>query len=279
MAEPWVAIVATVRRNEKLTALPSDTARWGFIVALGEAKLLYRQGTFTPGQWAELMGRYARLLPEYIRVGLIHVAPQSCDVEHRAACLRGRGPFPAGTLVIHDWPRHQREHAARQSGYRSRVGRGDGPSDVGSDVGSDVSRDVGSDANSDVPSRALSHVTVSTTKSMRIHTGGVGGESSAGGDVWDVALLVEELTGRPWSYGPGSRIHETLAADVLALGTDTLTAAYRAVVTEANGRPLDAAGVVFGAHKRLYAIPEAPRTRKAKGLLPSSEEVNRAFGR
>src|SRR5690348_6928036 len=118
MTVPWVAVAADVRRSDKLAALPSDTARWGWLVLLGEAKLLRRQGSFSPGQWSEVMGRYAKYLPDYITTGLVHRAPTFCDADHIAACLRGRGPFSKDTLVVHDWPKHQREHAVRQQRYR-----------------------------------------------------------------------------------------------------------------------------------------------------------------
>lgn len=153
MPDPWVAIEATVRRNGKLASLPSDVARWGWVVMLGEAKLLRRAGTFTPAQWPEAMGRFARYLDAYLSAGLLHRAPRYCDQEHQRTCLRGRGPFPAGTLVIHEWPSHQREHAVRQAVYRS---KSDADSDVRSDAGSDAGSDARSDGGSDISSRALS---------------------------------------------------------------------------------------------------------------------------
>ena len=132
MPDPWVAIEATIRRSRKMTALPNDTARYGFIVALGECKLLYQSGAFTPGQWAELLGRYARYLTDYTSAGLVHEAPAYCA---EPDCMRSRGPFPDGYVVVHNWPRYQREHAARQAAYEART-------DAGTDVRSDVVTDV-----------------------------------------------------------------------------------------------------------------------------------------
>lgn len=149
MPAPWVAIAADIRRNRKMTALPSDQARYGWIVALGEAKTLQASGTFTAGQWDEVMGRHARYRDAYIEVGLLHASPSECD------CVSNRGACPAGTLIVHDWNVYQREHAVRQARYRANR-------DGGSDTKSDTKSDGGSDTESDTPSRALSLSTVNS---------------------------------------------------------------------------------------------------------------------
>lgn len=162
-----------------MTALPSDAARYGWIVALGEAKLLQRSGSFTPGQWREVMGRHARYLKDYTSVGLLHVAPQSCD---ESRCRRGRGDWEPDTLVIHDWPVYQREHAVRQSNYR----------DARTDKKSDTESDGRSDTESDTPSRALSGVV-----SQPYPGGGSGGNP-------DAVMAYHDITGstpRPGKNG------------------------------------------------------------------------------
>lgn len=103
-------------------------------------------------------------------------------------------------------------------------------------------------------------------------------------DVFDAMEQVQHLTNeRPFSWGRGSPIFDTLAADVADLGLDRVTAEYRAVKAAADGQPIDAAGIVFGAHKRLYRIPDAPSGGRkpvavGKGGV-SDEEADRAFGR
>jgi hypothetical protein len=100
--------------------------------------------------------------------------------------------------------------------------------------------------------------------------------------VFDAMGQVENLTGgRPFSWGRGSPIFDTLAADVADLGLDRVTAEYRAVKAAADGQPIDAAGIVFGAHKRLYLIPAGPNgktPKQGKGFNPTSEEAWDAFG-
>lgn len=110
MPDPWVAIDATFRRNPKIAGLPSDSARYGWLVVLGEAKLLRRHGTFTRNQWRECAGRFWKFLPNYIAAGLIHEGRALCSEDVRDRCLEGRAEFVAdNVLLVHDWPAHQRE--------------------------------------------------------------------------------------------------------------------------------------------------------------------------
>jgi hypothetical protein len=256
MPDPWVAVDATIRRSVKLTALPSDTARYGWIVALGEAKLLYRQGTFSPGQWVEVMGRYARHLRSYVAVGLMHVATDYCDLAHQGGCLSGRGPFTSGTLVIHDWPRHQREHARRQSEYRGR--------DAESDAGSDVQ----GDAESDVPTRARVAVAVYGQIPKT--------ESSVpSADHFALQALAEELTQQPYALANlNGKLGEKALRQLAAHGLMATERAWRAAA-EASG-PLPTIGqVVLGADNRLNPIPGAPDTRAEREHAEEAEHERR----
>jgi hypothetical protein len=116
---PHVLVAATVSRNPKLAALPSDTARLGYFYAvLGEAKLLRPCGRFASrGQWLEVAGRFARFLPQYLAQGLIEQAPALCK-----KCSPRWGELPPGTLVVHDWHEHQTDPGAAE---RARDWRGD----------------------------------------------------------------------------------------------------------------------------------------------------------
>lgn len=109
-----------------------------------------------------------------------------------------------------------------------------------------------------------------------------GGQEARTNEVFEAMELVEVLTSRPFGWGPGSQIYDTLAADVRDLGLDRVTGEYRAVRAAADGMPIDPAGIVFGAHKRLYPIPDGPARGRAgkapKGLGPDMAEVNHAFG-
>jgi hypothetical protein len=158
---PAVLVEATVRGNAKLAALPSDTARLGFFyVVLGAAKT----SEPVPGQFAsrihfrELAGRFARYVDDYIRVGVLEVAPRLC-----ARCAaRWNGMTPArGALVVHDWHEHQYDprKIERQREYeeRLRASQSDGVSDAQSDGVSDGVSDAipTGDSRGGAPDRVL----------------------------------------------------------------------------------------------------------------------------
>ena len=158
---PAVLVEATVRGNAKLAALPSDGARLGFFyVVLGEAKT----SEPVPGQFAsrthfrELAGRFARYLDDYIRVGVLEVAPRLC-----ARCAaRWNGMTPArGSLVVHDWHEHQYDprKIERQREYeeRQKASQSDGVSDAQSDAVSDGVSDAipTGDSRGGAPDRVL----------------------------------------------------------------------------------------------------------------------------
>jgi len=116
--DPYVAVDATIRKNAKLAALPSDSARLGWIyVGLGEAKLQRPAGRFASrAHWEEVAGRFGKYLRDYLAVCLIEEAPRLCD-----RCRQAWGQLPAGTLVVHDWRRHQSDPGAadRAAAYRA----------------------------------------------------------------------------------------------------------------------------------------------------------------
>lgn len=118
--DPYVAVDATIRKNHKLAALSSDAARLGWIyVGLGEAKLQRPSGKFaTRAHWDEVAGRFARYLREYIAVGLLEESPTLCD-----RCRETWGDVPAGTLIVHDWHRHQSDPGAAERAEKFRSER------------------------------------------------------------------------------------------------------------------------------------------------------------
>lgn len=234
MPDPWVAVEATVRRSDKLAALPSDTARWGWLVMLGEAKLLRRQGTFSVGQWAEVMGRYAKYLPDYIRLGLLHRAPAYCDETRQRTCLRGRGPFERGVLVVHDWPRHQREHAVRQADYESRL----------TDSETDAPTDAVTDVETDNLSRALSSSSVYVNGSSS--TGVV-----KGGDEPEWPALQWLAVHKAHLEPNGKALHRRLIALCEKHGSSTVIRAMAAL-----GEGMTSGQYVLGADNELNPIPQ-----------------------
>lgn len=262
MTEPWVAVEATIRRSPKMTGLPNDTARYGWVVALGEAKLLQRGGAFLPGQWEEVMGRYSRHKAEYVAAGMLHVAPVACS---EPRCMRGRGPFPEGSLVIHKWGVYQREHALRQDHYRNRR---DGLSDAESDALSDVE----SDAESDALSRAVSPVY--SPESLPNPRDGYQVPDDPG-DEFPVLSWMAQNGAAVAANGNG--FHRRIVVMVGRYGADRVCRAMADVM--AGGAKGDRA-LIFGAENLLDPIPSGKPAKPeviGKGGV-SAEEAERAFG-
>lgn len=90
--------------------------------------------------------------------------------------------------------------------------------------------------------------------------------------VWDVALLIEELTGRT----PSPKVTEDLRADVAQLGAERVMAAIRDVHGSGDG-PFDAAGLVYGAHNALFPLPgarrESPRERRDRDIADAAARI------
>jgi hypothetical protein len=120
--EPWFAVKVGARKNRKIVALPNDTARLGwFLGVLAEAKLQRPAGRFdSREQLIESVGRYGEHVDDYLRQGLLEVAPRLCE-----ACKRALGTVPPGCVVVHDWQVHQRDpgRANRAAEWRANADR------------------------------------------------------------------------------------------------------------------------------------------------------------
>jgi hypothetical protein len=167
---PAVLVEATVKGNGKLADLPSDSARLGFFyVVLGDAKLAAPvPGQFTSrGQFKEVAGRFARYLDDYVKVGVLEVAPRLCA---RCKARWSAMPPKSGAMVVHDWHEHQydprkierqREYEDRQRADQLSIsdavsdGQSDGVSDRVSDRVSDAIPT--GDSRGGAPDRAVNH--------------------------------------------------------------------------------------------------------------------------
>lgn len=113
---PHILVDATLASNPKVVGLPSDAARFGWIVTLGAGRLVRPAGRFANlAQLRTLIGRYARFVPVYLERGLLERGDGLCP---RCRTLDGIRP---DALVIHDWSAHQvrRRHAETQREYRA----------------------------------------------------------------------------------------------------------------------------------------------------------------
>lgn len=120
--DPHLLVSSRLPDHPKLVELGSDSARWGWLVVLCEAKRQRPAGRF-PSRvvLAHLLGRYAKYIPAYVQAGLLHEAPALCD-----RCRSSVGDVSDGVLVVHDWAAHQLRRAAaeRQLGRRLRARNG-----------------------------------------------------------------------------------------------------------------------------------------------------------
>jgi len=102
------------------------------------------------------------------------------------------------------------------------------------------------------------------------HSGGTGGPPLS-----QVVDYIEDRSGRPWNQRPGSKVWDTLTADLRDFGPERVIAE----MTVLDGHRPDHAQLVFGASRRLHPIESTPTRSKSKGLGPSAEEADRAFRR
>lgn len=115
--EPWIKLKVGTRRSGKLSTLPSDSARLGYIWLLLEAKVQRRLGVFdNRAHLLEVLGRFGRFLDAWIAAGLVHEAPGLCD-----DCKPRNAGVKRGQLVVHDYAKEQRDpsNADRQADYRA----------------------------------------------------------------------------------------------------------------------------------------------------------------
>src|SRR5688500_19324811 len=85
---PWITLDCHLPDHPKMAELPSDAARYGWIVVLTQAKLQRKPGQFANlRHFKEVMGRHARHLHAFEAAGLMDRAGDA--------------------LVVHDWQRHQ----------------------------------------------------------------------------------------------------------------------------------------------------------------------------
>ena len=85
----WIAVDTGLGNHHKMAHLPSDAARWGWLLTLCEAKEQRKPGTFASEvHFRYVLARHGKYLPDYIKAGLLDKSED-------------------GTLTVHDWQKHQ----------------------------------------------------------------------------------------------------------------------------------------------------------------------------
>jgi hypothetical protein len=264
---PWIKIDADADESDKVAGLPNHSARWGWLRMMCRAKTQRRMGIFAGTvHLRQLLGTEGRYVPDMVKAGLLHAWPVDTDDCDRCASDYAQDATD-GDLVVHDFRREQRDptNADRQSGYRERNADRNGESNGESNGFVPTLSRALSPSLSESPSVAPPREPYQLADPRR--------------DALEAMAAIEDLTHRQFSWGVGSKICDTLVADVADLGLDRVVAEYRAVKVAADGDPIDAAGIVFGAHKRLYRIPDGPRPPKPvaspKGMVQDISEIRR----
>jgi hypothetical protein len=162
--DPAVLVDATARRNDKIVRLPNDSARWAWVVSLGEAKLQRPPGRFpSVAAYEEALGRLRPHRRALIGVGLLEVVPDLCD-----RCLDRHGDdLRHGTVVVHDWRDHQFDptNALRQAAFRERES-------AKSNAGRNAKGNGKSNGPSNAPSRGRTRAHVANTNTnMNLNDG------------------------------------------------------------------------------------------------------------
>lgn len=153
--DPHLLLSARIGDHPKLIALASDKARWGWIIILAAAKLQRPAGRFANlDVLKHLAPAYYQFVSSYNLGGLLHGSADLCQ-----ACKDDIGEQPAGTVVVHDWKRHQ-ERRSRTTEWRQDRGLSNGHQTLGETDGKrnpDVSPgNTGTGALSQSPSPSLS---------------------------------------------------------------------------------------------------------------------------
>lgn len=111
--DPHVLISARASEHPKIIELPSDKARWGWVVLMGKAKLQRPPGRFASMRVLEaVLGEYRRFIADYLTVGILERDGEA--------------------VAVHDWDAHQR---SRVSKWRDEKGVPNGHGNLGGNDG------------------------------------------------------------------------------------------------------------------------------------------------
>lgn len=85
----WITVDIDLPKHPKLAELPNDTARFGWLAVLCEAKRQRNAGAFASDRhFREVLGRFGKYLPDYLAARLLE--------RHED-----------GSLAVHGWQQYQ----------------------------------------------------------------------------------------------------------------------------------------------------------------------------
>jgi hypothetical protein len=246
-ADPYVRVYYRIIDDERFTTVFDDDHRLACWLRL----LLIADGTY-PAPAPIPAGVKRAALGHLVDVGLVELAPGGRFRIHGMEAERGSRAAKAAASAQARWGRSPKDANA----MRTHSDRNAGAEMVASDdrMLSNARGRVGSDRSGADRSGA--------------EVAGARDDST-----WQMAQLVEELTGRPNGFGNGSRVLETLRSDVTQLGVDRVGPALRDF-RATHHEPMDAAVLVYGAHRALMPVTTTTQRNgaAAKGYKPTQED-------
>jgi hypothetical protein len=214
-SDPYVRVYYRIRDDERFIGVYRDDAALALWL-----RLLLLADAMYPTSAPIPRGVRKAALDTLVRAGLVELVPDDCYRIHGLAAERER--------------QSQRGRAGASARWSERDA-------IASLTHSDRTTGVGSDALHSAPLR-----------SSPLRSAPDAGDADPS-DAYDVMLLVERLTHRPFAFREGSPVHDTLVGDVATHGAVRIAAEYRAM-HEASAAPLDAAQLVFGVHNALHPL-------------------------
>lgn len=239
--DPYVRVYYRVLNDDKFK--PLTAAAWGHWVRL----LVIADGMFPA----------SAPLPRWVEDAPLHELVERRIVDLEGDYFRIHGMEPersrradsatfAADVKHHGLPEAERRRSARSALASDRMRAqplGDAPH---------VRKDAPQPFGSAVPASPLLSAPLQSNPSQAIDA-----------PAFDVMLLVENLTRRPFNYREGHQVHDTLAGDVAAHGADRIADEYRRF-RESSPGPVDAAQIVFGVHNALHPLTKPKAMSEAE---------------
>jgi hypothetical protein len=199
--DPHVLISCRVAQNPKIVDLPSDRARWGWVVLMGAAKLQRPPGRFASDRVvAAVLGEHRRFLPDYLRVGVLEPMESLCD-----HCAQSIPPEARnlGALAVHDWATNQ----SRTTRWRKSRGVPSGHENLSGDDGEMSGETTGKHPHAGARAMQSQSHRETTNENEAVEGGPGGGNAYMPDGDRDALDTYHELTGyRPWGEFSGAAL-------------------------------------------------------------------------
>lgn len=261
--DPHVLVSARIGSNEKLLALPSHRARWGWIVMLGQAKLQRPPGVFTSiAQVRFLAGEFRDCVSHWIDVRLLHAGLVARECQK---CAAAYPTIEDPWFVVHNFRDHQ-ERKSRTTLWREENGVPNGHVNLtGNQPGNDRGNNGETTSLAGAPVRAHAGALHSLSQSPSLETTG-----GPGGLDFDELTLFAFIARNGAAIRPDSGFGRRLLGLVSRRGASIVMAK---AMTLAKGGALSDRQWVFGLEQALEDVPDP------KAAAAAEDQAKRAAKR